>query len=435
MGIIEEYEKRIYFIGGYLDKGEVKKDFEKYKSMLSKVWINEAVRDMDLLNHPIISVPQCTKEQLEWIWKDKHTYGIIWYSHGDQDGYPLAYHATIDEPWLPQLSNKEKASLLRLDPKNMWKPGSNLKFVAFQSCYSEKLHKEWQTALPGIEIKTHAGRLIWTKSQATNVPVDQMKMWIDEEKIWSCKPAKPTDGARYLFRYLIDVSQKPTSRDAGSRDAGVSAYGSDEEFLADLRPQQASVIPDLSERIKILPDSGELPQEGWQNRQASVIPDLSERIKILPDSEEREPFQPFEGQSMAERFGADRLVDSEEREPFQPFEGQSMAERFGADRLRDFPGHEEREPFQPFKGQSMAERFGADRLRDFHEEREPFAGQSMAERFGADRLRDFPGHEPFQISSNQPQWMNQGFGGPPQFGSQVDLRPQKPFTDKPQWKS
>ncbi len=100
----EDYEKRIYFIGGYLDKAEVKRDFKEYRKMIDKVWVDEAVRDKDLLNHPIISVPRCTKEQLEWIWKDEHTYGIIWYSHGDQDGYPLAYHSSIDEPW-QQLSN------------------------------------------------------------------------------------------------------------------------------------------------------------------------------------------------------------------------------------------------------------------------------------------------------------------------------------------
>ncbi len=236
----------------------------------------------------------------------------------------------------------------------------------------------------------------------------------------------------------------------------------------DIQDLQPSAVSDLSERIRILPDSDEFPHVDIQDHQPSAVSDLSERIRILPDSgelphvdwhdrltdfhgheehEEHEPFRPFADHNPMDRFGADQLRDfhgheeHEEHEPFRPFADHNPMDRFGADQLKDFHGHEEHEehePFRPFADHNPMDRFGADQLKDFHghEEHEPFrpfADHNPMDRFGADQLRDFHGHEehePFRPFADQPQWMKQGFSEPPHFSSLIDNQFQKPFSDK-----
>jgi len=58
-----------------------------------------------------------------------------------------------------------------------------------------------------------------------------------------------------------------------------------DRLLDAIQQPQASVVPDLSQRIRILEDRDEPPQVP-QQPQASVVPDLSQRLRILEDRDE-----------------------------------------------------------------------------------------------------------------------------------------------------
>jgi hypothetical protein len=162
---------------------------------------------------------------------------------------------------------------------------------------------------------------------------------------------------------------------------------------------QKRLQPNLSDRIKILPETGD-------HGHPPQVPgsDLSERIRILPGSDD--PFH---------RFGADKLTDASKHEfdsldPFNRFGKNRVTDplhtadrpinsaalspffRYGADKLTDVPGHNPN-PSNP----DPFNKAGHDRMLDpVHTDDRPInpAALSPFFRYGADKLTDVPGHNP-----------------------------------------
>ncbi|MGC1121103.1 MAG: hypothetical protein WBA22_08410, partial [Candidatus Methanofastidiosia archaeon] len=137
-------------------------------------------------------------------------------------------------------------------------------------------------------------------------------------------------------------------------------------------PQKRSQ-PDLSERIKILPETDD--HDHPHTYQGS---DLSERIRVLPDSE---PFEHSDSHPF-DRFDADRVTDfkHDNHGSFKPSDLNPF-DRYGADKLTDFPKHE---PFNPLNPGPF-NRFGGDRVTDLPHDHRPFKPSDLNpfDRYGA----------------------------------------------------
>jgi hypothetical protein len=161
---------------------------------------------------------------------------------------------------------------------------------------------------------------------------------------------------------------------------------------------QKKLQPTLSDRIKILPETGD-------HGHPPQVPgsDLSERIRILPDSDD--PFHRFGADKLTDasthgfdpldsfgRLGKNRVIDpfhTDDR-PINP-SALNPFSRYGADKLTDGPTHDR------FDSSNPSHRVGHDGMLDpVHTDDRPINPSALNPffRYGADKLTDTPEHEP-----------------------------------------
>lgn len=139
--------KFIYFLGGFYFSEEERFDqYLRYGLMLRMVFEKEKSKNLKLdefaltTNHDRCSISTFTQ-----IWASLNTYGIVWNSHGTEEGYPVAWNADFEEePW----RRDELMHQRILNPRALNPASKNLKFFVLLGCRLGQKRRDWLDKIP-----------------------------------------------------------------------------------------------------------------------------------------------------------------------------------------------------------------------------------------------------------------------------------------------